>query len=109
MAAKQASTARSARPRSNHGATRMAGVSASRNGISTTMLCAVNSRVRIAIAPSRVMKPETLFVVATAISRRVSIARARVMANCCSICPVPPYVALLLCTMSTWAPPVIDR
>jgi hypothetical protein len=63
----------------------MAGVSAFRKGISTTMLCAVNSWVRIATAPSRVMKPETLFVVATAISRRVSIALARVMANCCSI------------------------
>jgi hypothetical protein len=85
----------------------MAGVSAFRKGISTTMLCAVNSWVRMATTPSRVMKPETLLVVATAISRRVSIARARVMANCCSICPVPPYVALLLCTIITWAPPVM--
>jgi hypothetical protein len=85
----------------------MAGVSAFRKGISTTMLCAVNSWVRMATTPSRVMKPETLLVVATAISRRVSIARARVMANCCSICPVPPYVALLLCTIMTWAPPVM--
>jgi hypothetical protein len=63
----------------------MAGVSALRKGISTTMLCAVNSWVRVATAPSRVMKPDTLFVVATAISRRLSIARARVIANCCSI------------------------
>ena len=101
MAARQASTATSARPRSNHGATRIAGVSAFRNGICTTMLCAVNSWVLIATLPSRLMKPDTLLVVATAISRRVSMARARVMANCCSICPVPPYVALLLCTMST--------
>jgi hypothetical protein len=43
----------------------MAGVSALRKGISTTMLCAVNSCVRIATEPSRVMKPDTLFVVAT--------------------------------------------
>jgi len=42
-AAMQASTATSAIPRSNHGATRMAGVRALRKGISTTMLCAVNS------------------------------------------------------------------
>jgi len=63
----------------------MAGVSALLKGISTTMLCGVNSWVRIVTAPSRVMKPDTLFVVATAISRRLSIARARVMANCCSI------------------------
>ena len=42
-AAMQASTATSASPRSNHGATRMAGVRALRKGISTTMLCAVNS------------------------------------------------------------------
>jgi hypothetical protein len=63
----------------------MAGVRALRKGISTTMLCAVNSWVRVATAPSRVMKPDTPFVVATAISRRLSIARARVMANCCSI------------------------
>ncbi len=83
----------------------MAGVRALRKGISTTMLCAVNSWVRIATPPSRVMKPDTLFVVATAISRRLSMARARVIANCCSICPVPPYVALLLCTIMTWAPP----
>ena len=47
----------------------MAGVRALRRGISTTMLCAVNSWVRIATPPSRVMKPDTLFVVATAISR----------------------------------------
>ena len=53
------------------------------------------------------MKPDTLLVVATAISRRDSIARARVIANCCSIWPVPPYVALLLCTTRTWAPLVI--
>jgi hypothetical protein len=68
----------------------MAGVRALRKGISTTMLCAVNSRVRVVTNPSRVMKPEMLFVVATAISLRLSIARARVMANCCSIWPVPP-------------------
>jgi len=44
----QANTATSARPRSNQGATRMAGVSAFRKGISTTMLWAVNSLVRTA-------------------------------------------------------------
>ena len=54
------------------------------------MLSAVNSAVRCTTRPSRSMKPDTLLVVATAISRRASIARARVIANCCSICPVPP-------------------
>ena len=85
-----ATTARPARPRSSQGATRNAGVSADRNGIETTELAAVNSAVRSTTRPSRSMKPDTLLVVATAISRRSSIARARVMANCCSICPVPP-------------------
>ena len=39
--------------------------------------------------------------------RPVSIARIRVIANCCSGCPVPPYVALLVWTMRTCAPPLI--
>ena len=53
--------------------------------MATTIEAAVNSAVRAGPRPLRSMRPETLFVVATAISRRVSIARARVMANCCSI------------------------
>ncbi len=68
----------------------MAGVIAVRSGIFTTMPAAVNSAVRWTTLPLRSMKPDTLLVVATAISRRDSMARARVMANCCSIWPVPP-------------------
>ena len=75
---------------SNQGATTTAGVNPLRSGMSATNEEAVNSDVRVRTIPSRSMKPDTLLVVATAISRRDSIARARVMANCCSICPVPP-------------------
>ena len=63
----------------------MAGVSPVRSGMPNTIESAVNSVVRAVTRPLRSMCPETLFVVATAISRRASMARARVMANCCSI------------------------
>ena len=75
----------SASPRSMLGAQRTAGVRALRGGMAATRLAALNSVVRCTTRPSRSTNPETLFVVATAISRRASMARARVMANCCSI------------------------
>ncbi len=68
----------------------IAGVSPFRIGMPNTADSAVNSVVRAVTRPLRSMWPDTLFVVATAISRRASMARARVIANCCSIWPVPP-------------------
>src|SRR5829696_5152469 len=80
----QSSPAAASSP-SIHGASRMAGVICERSGMATTVEAAVNSSVLKAVLPWASMRPETLLVVATAISRRVSMALARVIANCCSI------------------------
>ena len=50
------------------------------------------------------MSPLTPEVVTTRIWRRISAARTRVIANCCSICGVPWNMALLLWTIMTSAP-----
>ena len=45
-------------------------------------------------------------VAATSTARPCSTARSRDMASCCSGCPVPAYVALLVWTTSSRPPPV---
>ncbi len=89
---------------SSHVASQVAGVRPVRCGRVTTPEAPTWSGAVKAIDPSALIRPETPLVVTTRISRRSSMARARVIANCCSIWPVPWYMALLDCTTITWPP-----